>query len=189
VRDSLDLERGSRRDVALIDLDEPVAVAWHEREPDVLLASRLGAGGLVGRAGRLGQLTLALLQRELLLRERVFALLDARAPQLDGAELAAAPRQVGLLLAEALLARGQLANQLRELRLAGVEIARPEPQEAFERGSRVAQEGLAALEVRDRVLECGRLRLELQPALGHLLLEPVLGWWAAAAAHDPPHAV
>ena len=139
-----------------------------------------------GRAARPHpEACLALVERALPLGHGPLPLLDRRSLQLDRAELAPAARELGLLGPQPLLPGRQLADELGDLGLARVEVARPEPEEPLERGPRVPQQALAPLEVRDRVLERGRLRLELAPACCEGLLELVLRRWTVAAPQDP----
>ena len=106
--------------------------------------------------------------------ERPLPPLDRLALELDGAELAAAPLELGLLGAEARTALGDLPVELLDLGLALGEVRRPQAKHPLDGRAHVAEELLAALEVLHRQLEARGLLLELVAPLGEEPLELLL---------------
>ncbi|OFW71571.1 MAG: hypothetical protein A2Y55_01955 [Actinobacteria bacterium RBG_16_68_12] len=168
----------------MLDLHEPVGRTWNEEQD--------GCGRLGAHAGLELGLCLALFEpgfsgrkHQLSGLERPLLPFDRRPLQLHRAELATAPREVGLLFPYARLPLGQLVDEAREVELPGVQFARPEAEEPLDRRPRIAQELFPALEVDERLLEARGVLVELAPTLGEHALEPLFR--AQAMGDDPAH--
>ena len=133
----------------------------------------------------LAQLRSGRLERPLALRGRLFAPLDGRAPELDGAELLLPPGDLVLPLLQPRLALAELDRVRGQLCLPLVELGRPESQHLLDRAAEAGSLLLAALEALDRCLQTRRLRLDLPPALGDERLDGLV----VGRREEPPQPV
>ena len=110
------------------------------------------------------------LELRLALRRQSFAPFDCCSAELDGSELLLAHGDVAFVRAHRLLASGEIERQLRQRRVALVELGRSLAEHLLDGGPELPGAFLAPFEIADRRLELIGVLLDLAP----LLLDPGL---------------
>ncbi len=165
----------------MLDLDKPVIEPGHERK-----LHRENWSRLLGAWRPIDFVRVRLELGDAILADGYGALtlLDRGASQLDGSELAATSRELGLGLGDPALALRQVSKEVSQLGLPRLQVRCAQPEHALDRSARISQKFLATLEVGNRLVETCCMLVELASPFGDEVFEPFL--WSRASRKGSP---